>query len=72
MNKLYMEGVQKPKKDYLILWDSKMCIYSSMARVGDNVSTVQKTEVKKKKKDPRIFFMIVMTLNRHIHSLTKV
>ena len=47
-----MEGMQKWKKAYLMMLESKMaqamCLYWSMVGAGVNVSTVQRTETKKK------------------------
>ena len=50
MNKQYKEEIQKRKKVYLVIRESKMgiamCLYSSMVGAGDNVSTALRTEVK--------------------------
>ena len=52
MNKQYMKEVQKCKKAYLLIV-CKMYLYYSIAKTGDNMSTIQRTEAKK---CPRMVF----------------
>ena len=49
MNKKYVEVAQKWKKAYLMMLESKMCLYFSMARAGDSICSVQRTKAKEGK-----------------------